>query len=287
MLEQVRYENHLGESISFGSEGIYVDNNELHDYSWTYTAYNQRITSFTAGIATRTLPVVIACSSESEGVKLKNRLMECSLKDILAVEHGKLIVGDFYLRCYLTASKKRNYLYQQGYMEVSLTVTTDYPQWIRENPVYFRNGTEVSEGEKDSSTVIGSGRKRNFDYNYDFAYDYKNDYSVKPTENPAFIEGPFRLLIYGPCINPSIAIGGHIYQVNVTVPQGAILTIDSIDRRIYMTDASGNETNCFEFRNRDSYIFKPIPSGKLKIALVGALSFDLIMIEERSEPEWT
>lgn len=289
MLEKIRYVNHLGEEIAFGMGGIYVNCNELHDYTWTHTAYNQKISSFSTGIVTKTLPVVIFCSSEQEGLELKNKLMEYSVKDVIAMQHGKIFIGEFYLKCFITASKKKNYLYQKGYMEVTLTITTDYPQWIREKIVSFRKRMEKQKKEivvNNEETGAIRSEKRNFDYNYDFGYDYKNDYVVKPFENIGVIETNFRLLVYGPCINPEINIAGHTYQVNVQVPDGAVLTVDSLVKQIYMTDAAGKETNCFNLRNRNSYIFKRIPAGKLNVATDGTVEFDVVIIEERCEPEW-
>ena len=43
MLEKLRYQNHLGEMIDFGAEGIFVKTNELHDYTWKAVAKNGRI----------------------------------------------------------------------------------------------------------------------------------------------------------------------------------------------------------------------------------------------------
>ena len=276
MLEQIEYINHLGESISLnGLNGIFVNYNDLHDYSWDYTSYNNKISSFDKGVVSKTIPIIICCSSDDEGLELRNQLMEIAEKDVLAVEHGKIWIGDYYLKCYITASSKSNYLMRKGYMETSLTVISDYPQWIKETTTSFTNSATVGQ----SSGFL--------DYPYDFTYDYLSTAAYKILSNDGYVESNFRIIIYGPVSNPIIYIDDHAYQVNVTVESGEYLTIDSLLKTIVLTETDGTETNVFNYRNRDSYIFEPIAVGNNEVAWDNTFIFDIILLEERSEPEWT
>lgn len=214
MLEKIRFVNHIQEEMSWGEGGIYVNSNDLHDYSWNFTSDNNKISSFHKGIVTKTIPVIICCSSESEGIMLKNRLLEITEKDVLALEHGRIVIGNYYLKCYVTGSEKSKYLLHKGYMETKLTVTTDYPQWVKETLISFcMNGDVISDVDEDPD------RKRNLDYNVDFPYDYMSEMKGKTLNNTGFSGVNFRLNIYGAAINLIIYISGHCYQVNCHIEE--------------------------------------------------------------------
>ena len=76
MLEKIIYKNHMNEVINFGQNGIFANSNDLRNFSWSYTSKNNRISEFKRGIVTKTIPVIIQCDSEEDGIKVKNRLFE-------------------------------------------------------------------------------------------------------------------------------------------------------------------------------------------------------------------
>lgn len=124
-----------------------------------------------------------------------------------------------------------------------------------------------------------------------YPYDYPYDYAISLIRDNIMCDSTgssdFRLLIYGEAVNPSVAIGGHIYTVNGTIAKGEILVIDSLNRTITLTTAQGNQVNWFDKRSRADYIFEPIPAGKNSVTWSGDFGFDLTIIEKRSEPRWT
>ncbi len=272
MLEKLIYRNHLNEIVTFGSGGIFVNSNDLHDYAWNCTSKNDRISGFKIGIVKKSIPVVIQCDSEEEGIRIRNKLFECAEKDVLALEYGQIIIGEYHLKCYITGSKKSDYLISKKHMKTSLTITTDLPSWIKETTTTF--GYEISsEGS-------------NLDFNNDFPYDYTSNLLGKSLNNTGFMPSEFILKIYGACENPEVVIAGHKYNVNVTLSENEYLTIDSIEKTIVLTHKDGTKQNCFNLRNRESYIFEKIPSG-LNGVSSGHFKFDVTLLEERSEPRWT
>ena len=153
MIEQIKYINHLNEVIEFGKNGTFINYNTLRDYSWDITSANNKIASFKKGIVSKTIPVIIKCHSEEEGIEIRNRLFEVFEKDVLAKKNGRIIVGDYYLKCFITGSKKTKYLLDKGYMELSLTMKSDYPAWIKESYSIYRpksalNTSETAEGRE-------------------------------------------------------------------------------------------------------------------------------------------
>lgn len=271
MLEQLKYKNHVNEVFEFGKDGIFVNLNDLHDYEWTVTKKGNRIASLDYAISKRKLPIVIICETEEQGIQARNKLLEVVEKDVLAMQHGKIIIGDYYFRCFVTKSQKKDYLTTKRMMEVTLTLTTDYPYWVKESTITF------------GGAVSGVG----LDHTYDFPYDYTSSVQVREVNNTGFVASDFRMIIYGPCPNPGVYVNGHLYQVNCDVGEGVYLTIDSSAKKIYLTDNDGAITNVFNLRNRDSYVFEKLAPGKNAVTWDDDFNFDITILEERSEPKWT
>ena len=274
MLERFIYTNSFNETLEFGKDCLFVNENDLRDFAWNVTSKNDKISSFKKGIVSKTIPVVLKCNSEAEGIHMRNKLFEVFEKDILAKKHGKIQIGDYYLRCYITSSKKTQYLNHMNHMVVSLTVQTDLPEWIKETTTVYGVNTE-------SADVF-------LDYSYDHPYDFKNELVNSKINNTGFVESNFIITIFGEVQNPTLYIGGHEYTVNVIVNEGEYLTIESINKTIVLTKTNGEQVNCFNSRNKDSYIFEKIPAGISTITSPNQkIYFNITLLEERSEPKWT
>lgn len=274
MLEQFIYQNHENEIIRFGQEGVFVNENSLRDFEWKVVSNNNRISNLQKQIVTRSVPIVIICDSEEEGLKKKNKLFEVLEKDALKIQHGKIILGDYYIKCFCTGSKKTGYLESKREIHTTLTISTDQPNWIREKITIFRDAGHRQD------------RGKNLDYRRDYISDYTSEFKNKTLVNESFTESNFRIVIYGPVINPKIYIAGHEYAVNVEVSDSEHLTIDSIERKIELTRYDGTVFNAFGDRNKESYIFQKIPVGNCIVTWDNLFGFDVVLCEERSEPKW-
>ena len=274
MLEKLKYINHENEVFDFGENGIFARSNELHDYAWNVAKKNNRISDISYAVTTQKLPVVIKCTTEEEGITARNRLLEIAEKDVLAMQYGRVVIGDYYMRCYITKSVKSDYLITKQYMVATLTLTTDLPYWIKETSYIFAQG----ETEAESSGL---------DFPFDHPFDYHNGMANKIIKNTGFMPTNFRLIISGACVNPSVYIAGHLYQVNCTVGANQYLTIDSAGKTVTLTSNDGTVTNVFNDRNKESYIFEKVPAGQNAVSWSGNFSFEIVLLEERSEPKWT
>lgn len=284
MLEQIKYVNHLGEVLQFGDwEGLFVNAHELYDFDWKVVSVNDRISGFERGIQERTIPVRILCANGREGLALRNKLFEIPEKDVLAGVYGRLWINGYYCDCYVHSSTKDFYSQNGKYYECKIEISTDKPYWVKETTTYF-TGTDVDgEGSDDDEPVVSEY----LDYAYDFPHDYMvNTYRKNELDNEGFYDSKFRMVINGAIVNPTIYINGHMYQVNTTVASGETLTIDSSAQTIYLTRSDGEVVNVFDTRNRDSYIFQPIPAGKQQILWDNTFDFSVVLLEERSEPKW-
>ncbi len=276
MLEKFIFENHLGIRFEGLPNGVYLNYNDLRDYSWSYDTINSRISRFYRGITNRKLPLVVKCKSDAEAVAVKNRLHELAEADIEAKIPGRIFVGDYYTNGYITGSTKSNYLITKQLCNIELTLTSDDPSWYREQKHTFFPGTS-STGD-----IVGG-----IDYPFDYPFDYALSMEGRNIVYDSVNRGAFKLLIYGEAVNPSIIIGDHTYAIKGTVSAGETLMIDSLAKTITLTTALGDKVNWFDKRGRESYIFEPIPAGRNSVSWIGTFGFDLITIEKRSEPRWT
>ena len=274
MLDRFVFENHLGQRFSGLENGVYMISSNLRDYTWNFETINGRISRFYNSVQPRRISLWIRCKSEDEAVKVKNRLHELSAVDIEAKLPGKVYLGEYYTTGYITESVKSKFLIDKQLCKLDLKLTSDDPAWYMEQTHPFF-GTEGSAGG-----ISGA------DYPYDYPYDYANSLKGRSIVCDTVGSNAFRLLIYGEAVNPSIVIGGHVYTVNGTIGKGETLLIDSMNKTITLTTATG-KVNWFDKRNRDSYIFEPIPAGKNTVSWNGNFGFDLTVIEKRSEPKWT
>ena len=275
MLEKLQYRNHLGEGITFGQDGFFVNENDLRDFTWSYTSKNNRLSSFQKGVVKKSLNVIIACTSEEDGLAKRNALFEVCEKDVLAKKHGKIIIGDYYMKCFVVGSKKSDYLYNNQTMKLKLTVVTDAPVWVKESTTVFRKeGTSAEEGAF-------------LDFKYDFPFDFAYELAIQNLINEDFVATNFRLIIYGACSNPRIHIGGHEYLINTDINSGEHLIIDSSEKTIVLVRSNGEKVNRFNSRNREAYVFEKIPVGANTVSWEGDFGFDVTLLEERSEPKWT
>lgn len=274
MLEKFTYTNSFNETLEFGKDCLFVNENDLRDFAWEIATKNNKISRFSKGIVNKTIPVILMCKSEAEGVEMRNRLFEVFEKDVLASQYGKIQIGDYYLRCYITGAKKSQYLIQKSHMVISLTVQTDMPEWVKETTTTHTMDSRTTEPY--------------LDYSFDYPHDYKNELVNTNINNTHFVPSNFIITIFGFCTNPELYIGEHKYAVNVTVAENEYLTIDSRQKTITLTRISGEKVNCFNDRHRDSYIFEKVKPGYNIITSPNTqIQFNVTLLEERSEPKWT
>lgn len=273
ILEKLKYINHRGEVFDFAAEGIWTELSDLHDYAWSISTRNRRITALYRDITVRKLPVTIVCCTEDEGVNVRNRLFETVEKDVLAGQYGRLVLGDYYYRCYITGSQKSDYLISRRHMRVTLTVTTDRPVWIRETTFSFLSAAQGSVHSADAAC--------------DYPFDWYNAMNSGQLLNTGFMPCDFRMILYGPVTTPVVYVAGHEYKVNCVIGDGEYLTIDSGSKTILLTQNDGSQVNHFADRGRDQYIFQQIKPGRSDVTWDKSFVIDIVLLEERSEPKWT
>lgn len=276
MLENFIFENHLGKRFEGLKNRVFLNANDLRNYSWSYNTLNGKITHFFRSVESRKIPLIVYCESDEKALEIKNQLHEMAEADIAAELPGKIYIGDYYTKGYITASEKSDYLITKRLCQLTLTFTSDDATWYREENHAF---------PANMKSEIGS--ESGFEYPYDYSYDYTLSTNGKKILCDSIKSNDFKLRVFGYVRNPTVTIAGHNYIINGTIGLGESLLIDSVNKTIVLTTATGAQINWFDKRNRASYIFEPIPAGQNTVAWNGSFGFDLTVIERRSEPKWT
>lgn len=278
MLNHIKYVNHLNETIEFGKNILIVTDSDLLDFSWNVEKSNDIISGFTRKIASKSVTVVIKNRNEAEAVRAKNQFFEIFEKDVLAKKSGKFVIGDYYLKCYVIGSVKNDYVARSNYITIKLKISTDYPYWCHELEKSFIKGNIVNE------TGAKTGK---LSYPYRYPYRYSMPQDVGFILNDHYASCDFKMIIYGPCTNPSILINGHLYEVTTTLYTGEYLVVDSRNNTVIRYLNDGRTENLFNWRNKDHSLFEKIPSGHCSVLWnTDSFGFDIVLFQERSEPKW-
>ena len=277
----VVYESSNGKRFDLKADPIKIKNANFHNYAWTRETiplrYGEKVQRF-AKDAQEYETTLYLRGNLSQVRQTLYDLHNDFESDIIKQTPGKLYWHNSYIPCYITASS--TYPHENdSWVCNEITIYCPSPFWISEVSFSF-----LPVDEQESYPYL--------DYNVDFAYDYAyKPRAVLPIETGHYAPSSFRLIIHGPCVNPSVKIGGNVYNVNVTVPSGGYLVIDSrqdapLGWQVYMRKANGEAVNVFDNRNPAHPILARIPGGTVDLEYPRTYGIDLTLYRERSEPSW-
>ena len=277
-MKDISYVNSRGEKLDLLKPPYLLQTGELFDYEWGYNSVvsysgQGKITSFSKEIKERPLTLSILNYSRESYERAIDLFFETVDFDVLNRSPGKLYVGDQYQKCYIITSEKTGWEYDIELLDNTVTYVTEKSVWITEHPYYFR-----------ASEILSSNNKR---YPGRYAYRYANGLTNTSITNEHYAECNFRLIIYGPCTNPAIYVGGYGYLFKIVLEEGEYLEIDSAAETVTKYMTSGIKVNAFNNRNFADSVFRPIQTGRQEVNWNGRFDFDLLPLEERSEPKWS
>ncbi|MDQ5984290.1 MAG: hypothetical protein RUMPE_01337 [Eubacteriales bacterium SKADARSKE-1] len=270
-MANLKYINHLNETIEFYSENYFVDSYKLRDYSWNYDTDFNKIKNFNRlGVTSKKLTVSVLASSAQTAISLYNSLFETFEADVLAQSPGKFYIGDYYFTGFVSDSTKSSYSSAQNLLTLELNIISDTNIWTRETSYSF---------SKDQ-TISGHG------YVYGYPYNYASG-ANKNILNDSLADSNFKLTIYGAASNPEVYFGDHLYSIETDLETNEYLEIDSKSKTIYKVQSDGTRVNALNSRDRDNYIFQKIPTGTVSVSWNNNFGFDITLFDERSEPKWS
>lgn len=276
-MKDIYYVNSNNEKIDLLEPPYMLQTGELFGSKWSYESKQRlggggKITNIRKDLEERTLTLSIVNYGVENYEEAIDYLHEITDIDVLKKTPGRLYVGGMYLNCYVTASEKSEWEPEAGYIDVSLTLAVEYPMWVGENPYTFH-----------SFGISSTNNKR---YPRRYPYRYANGMNSTYIINPHFANSNFKLIIYGPVVNPMVTIGGVSYLVNAILEEGEYLVIDSRSRTIIKVKKNGEQENLYHNRQKGRNFFRKVAPGRQPISWTGKFNFDLIIYEERGEPKW-
>lgn len=290
----VKYENNRGEVINLSEPPYYLNVEPLLDYTWSYATKDKRrgsiIAGFSKNIESHSLVLHIMAADDAEknaAIDAFNNAVEIDIYDGIA---GKIWFDDWYTYGYIISAKNSKWQYGNPVVKKEIALVREADSWYRVTTARnFDNEEEKTVDPSDFQIGI-----RDYEYvlftertGYDYAFDYQSDtHSYANVYNNSILGSEFVLTIYGYADSPRITLGDTVIHVNIEVPEGAKLVVDSTARTVIMTLADGTEVNAFSGRDPDYYIFRRVDAGRNAVTWDGAYLWELALIEERSEPRW-
>ncbi len=316
MLDEIKYE--AGASIGVydlnGSNVVSGSPDALRESSWSYDLGATGV----EGASREPTEVKIACVMLDGDYAPLRRAAD---RDIALGASGRLHVNGVFKRANLTGWSRRSAA--GGAALYTVTAALQGGCWMRERRVEFEPTASAASSALDlpydlphdlaappaRTWIEGCEwcrcmmRERRVEFEptasaassaLDLPYDLPHDLAAPPART--WIEGcewcrcMIGFVVYGPCSNPRITIGGNVYRVDVSVPDGGHLTIDPLSRTVVLTDSRGGVVNAFGDASRGhgegsgEYVFERLPEGVSEVGWSNSFSFTAIVYEEEAMP---
>ena len=269
-MHNLRYVNNMNEVIDFNSISVVMDLAEIFSHEWQEETLYNKIISFKKKTNTYSVPIFL---KGSDAYSKAEKILNIIEKDIISKTPGMLQYGDWYLPGYFTSKKTMGFYKCSNSIRLTLGFVTDAEKWCREYKYTYRiNDVAIEE--------------RGLGYAYSYPYDFLSSINTQNAYNYSDVESDFILQIYGPAINPEVTVGENIYKVDTELYRNEHLVINTKKKTIIRTTSKGEKINEYAKRSLENYIFQKIPSGMSIVTVTPNCNFDIVVIEERSEPQW-
>lgn len=200
--------------------------------------------------------------------------------DLASMTPGMLDFDYWEQRCYITGVEVNAVAGNAAVVKLEVVLLDGV--WRKKENYTFRPGA--------GSGTVGAGH--GYDYGYAYGYPYSAETS-REIEIDSIVASPFRIIVYGPAVRPSVTVGGNRYQISTDVPDGGYLVIDSIKGTVTKVAKNGYKTNALPDAvlgggvGSGSYIFEDIPAGMSTVSYDGSFGWDLEVYREDGAVPWT
>lgn len=276
---EIKYECSNGTEYNLIGDRMRATSGYFHEYEWKPMATSLQIGEEVYGFEKepKTYQITLTFRGKLEERKARmDELTNCFEYDVANITPGKIWFGTYYIECYIKNMTSKVSSTRNNWTEMEIGIYCPYPMWIQEVTKNFY---------PDAS---GKGEVYDFlEYPYDHIYDFSK--TAAGTEHwyiEHYKKSNFRMVIYGPCVDPKIMIEGKDYQVYETLEKNEYIAIDSRKKTIIKKLANGTEQNIFYKKSTGNSVFEEIPAGDILVSWNGEFGFDITVQKERSVPEW-
>lgn len=277
------YECSDGTIINFISDAISpVEPETLLRNEWNYSTISgvggiARIKRFYKDAQESDLTLQILADNAEQYNSIMREMHRCFERDVRTMTPGKIWWNNFYKEVFVVEAEYDEFEELFESVNKKIGILSVSPYWTRRHAFAYPALAEI-EGTLDYP----------FDYGYDIGtgYDYDRADIVEMLDNTTVYDSNFEIIFYGPVDNPQVVIGGHYYTLYTDLATGEYATINSRTKKIRKYSSNGEEENIFHTRDKSSYIFQKIQSGLVPVNKGRGLGVDIILYDERGEPEW-
>lgn len=261
---------------------VRISSANFHDYAWKYDTselqYGANINRFTKDVATYEIELTFTGSKESRRSQIVSMHNDFE-RDIINQSPGRLVWGDCYIDGYVVESSTSPFEGMHIWTTNKIIFMAPNPFWIQ----------EVSHTYAAVSTAVDNDDKQYTATAYGYPYSYVTGSGAISLSLDYYSGCDFKMVAYGPFAELYVTMGGNIYNVDYPVASGEYMVIDSrqngnLKGQAYVVDASGNQTNVFNYRNPYYSLYERVPAGSIIIQYTRAYKLDVTFYMERSEP---
>ena len=246
----------------------------LRSTSWSYTLASVGLSGVSASARETTLTV------SARTPELFDRPGMIFDAEMSLGEPGSLVVdGQWRQKCYVTKTSTSAASRIVGAPSTqSWTVVLLDGVWARLTPVDHFNPVTAQDTGLDLPNNL--------------PFDLAAGGYTRYVQNDSLAPEDWRMTIFGPPTGPHVTIGSNIVELTGSIPAGSYATIDTRTRTIMLTDNNGVTQNVFDWGVRSTgvgsgnYVFERIPSGQSVVSWPSSFSFDLQLVESRTDPTW-
>lgn len=261
----VKYVNSINQEINFIARNLLPTSGYLHKRKWIVNGDDVEKDSMTYN-----LTLTLRGSLEIRKEQL-DKICDIFEYDLLHNKKGKLYFGDYYLSCYIVSSETQVNANLNSRTDINIEIYSSNQDWILEHEFNFKKIVV----EYDNPT-----------FSMSFPIKFGNTPGTSSLNIDVLSDSKFNMIVYGPVNDPSIEIGGNLYNVHVELDENEYLISDYENRTIEVVSVNGYRRDVFNKRNKDNDFFKKIKNGYNTVSWSGNFGFDIIVFEERSEPKW-
>lgn len=284
------YVNSKGQKLDFSTYPYIFQEGNLTDYSWQYDAVEgerqNKISKIRRGIGERSFKLALIPDFSLSLEERKNKLLECADNvynvfetDVINQTEGKLYSSTgYYLPCMVVSSSKEMWNSGLPFMFQTFSIVSTNNAWIKEETKSF-----------NKTVALEKGSAGELDYPHDYLFDYApQSIGISYWNIGHITDCKFKMVIYGPVIEPQITINNHPYKLLATLNKDEFAIVDAKNNTVVKVNERGEEINIYDLRSKENSIFKHLPANEvMTIVWNGSFGFDITAYIERSEPQWS
>lgn len=273
---EIYYENSNGERLTLSELPYLLTEGQLFDAKWQLSTVQRplgeglRLLSARHNTEERTVTVRVVARDRTELSALLQNMSNVFDSDIVSLQPGRLWINGQYMTCWCAARQKELSCDFTAAASVTVSILPETPVWCSE-----KHYVMLTDSDADRQS-----------YPYAYPYRYSMGTSTMTVENTGRQECPMRIIFRGEAENPCVYVNGVQIGVNVTLSCRESAVIDQQKRSVYTIDENGEQTNCFNSRIKNGLTFTMLPVGESIVYCDSAGEVEVVVIEQRSEPEW-